>query len=175
MRLFHVSEEADIAYFEPRIPTREDMDKSQALVWAIDEAHLPNFLTPRNCPRVCYHVSKQTTELDRKLYFQQPDSTYGIVLEKKWEQEMQNTDLYLYEFDSRNFKLLDAVAGYYVSKHREIPSAVWYVSNPLQALNERQVEVRFVDNLWEAHDAIMQSSFDWSMCRMKYAQSSPGK
>lgn len=28
MRLFHVSEEPDIRVFEPRIPVRDDMDKS---------------------------------------------------------------------------------------------------------------------------------------------------
>lgn len=49
MRLFHVSEESDIQKFEPRIPSRNDLDKTVGLVWAIDEKRLPNFLTPRNC------------------------------------------------------------------------------------------------------------------------------
>ena len=43
MRLFHVSEEADIRRFEPRRPTRVDLDPETGLVWAIDEKHLPNF------------------------------------------------------------------------------------------------------------------------------------
>jgi len=55
MRLFHVSEENNIAEFIPRVPDRENFDKSIGLVWAIDEARLPNFLTPRNCPRVAYY------------------------------------------------------------------------------------------------------------------------
>ena len=38
MRIFHVSEEADIAVFEPRRPTRTDLDQNVGLVWAIDEA-----------------------------------------------------------------------------------------------------------------------------------------
>lgn len=37
MRLFHVSEESNIQAFEPRIPTRDDLDKTVGLVWAIDE------------------------------------------------------------------------------------------------------------------------------------------
>ena len=64
MRLFHVSEESNIQIFEPRIPTREDLDKNIGLVWAIDEKRLPNFLTPRNCPRITYHIGKDTTESD---------------------------------------------------------------------------------------------------------------
>ena len=65
MRLFHVSEESDIQVFEPRLPTRMDLDQTVGLVWAIDEARLPNFLTPRDCPRVAYHIGSQTTDCDK--------------------------------------------------------------------------------------------------------------
>lgn len=69
MRLFHVSEEAQIERFVPRIPQRDDLDKNIGLVWAIDEARLPNYLLPRNCPRVTYHVGKNTNESDMKKFF----------------------------------------------------------------------------------------------------------
>lgn len=69
MRLFHVSEEENIQLFEPRLPKRNDLDKSVGLVWAIDEARLPNFLTPRDCPRVAYHAGKNTSEADKKKFF----------------------------------------------------------------------------------------------------------
>jgi len=60
MRLFHVSEENNIKMFHPRQPSRNDLDKSIGLLWAINEISLPNFLTPRDCPRVTYHVGKNT-------------------------------------------------------------------------------------------------------------------
>lgn len=72
MRLFHVSEEPDITVFEPRLPKRADLDPAVGLVWAIDEARLPNFLTPRDCPRVTYHIGSKTTEAGRKLFFSPP-------------------------------------------------------------------------------------------------------
>ena len=59
MRLFHVSEQPDIQVFQPRIPTRKELDQTTGLVWAMDEAHLPNYLTPRECPRVAYHPGGQ--------------------------------------------------------------------------------------------------------------------
>lgn len=34
MRLFHVSEEANIEVFYPRTPNRNDLDKTAGLVWA---------------------------------------------------------------------------------------------------------------------------------------------
>lgn len=84
MRLFHVSEEENIQVFEPRLPSRDDLDKTIGLVWAIDEARLPNFLTPRDCPRVAYHVGKDTTEVDKKRFFTSSTVTYAVVNESKW-------------------------------------------------------------------------------------------
>ena len=69
MKLFHVSEENNIEVFNPRSPTRNDLDKCVKLVWAIDEARLPNFLTPRNCPRVTYHIGQNSSSDDIRKYF----------------------------------------------------------------------------------------------------------
>ncbi|WP_404458886.1 DUF6886 family protein [Oceanobacillus kapialis] len=66
MKLFHVSEEKAISIFQPRVPERIDLDKRRPLVWAISEEQLPNFLTPRNCPRVCFQVDQHTSSLDKK-------------------------------------------------------------------------------------------------------------
>lgn len=79
MRLFHISEESNIEIFNPRIPTRCDLDQSVGLVWAINERCLPNFLTPRDCPRITYHISKNTSEEDirryKKIYFFKNDKS----------------------------------------------------------------------------------------------------
>lgn len=58
MRLFHVSEESNIEFFNPSIPTRTDLDNYIGFVWAINENCLPNFLTPRNCPRVSVGLTR---------------------------------------------------------------------------------------------------------------------
>ena len=69
MRLFHVSEENNIKVFEPRIPLRADIDNTKGLVWAINEECLPNFLTPRNCPRVTYYSTDKSSKEDKQRYF----------------------------------------------------------------------------------------------------------
>ena len=79
MRLFHVSEEADIRRFEPRRPTRVDLDPETGLVWAIDEKHLPNFLAPRDCPRVAYSVREDTTPEDRERFFTSKNATHALA------------------------------------------------------------------------------------------------
>ena len=169
MRLFHVSEEADITMFHPRLPTRADLDPTVGLVWAIDEAHLPNFLTPRDCPRVTYHVTDTTTAEDRQRFFSSGTHTHAVAIESGWFRRMCETTLYLYEFAPAGFRLQDAVAGYYVSTEIQTPIARHICTDLFDALFSRRVEVRLVDQLWDLASAVQQSSLGWSLCRMKNA------
>ena len=170
MRLFHVSEEKDIQVFEPRLPSRSDLDKTVGLVWAIDEARLPNYLTPRKCPRVAYHTGKNTTESDRKKFFTSSSISHAVVIESKWFDKMRNTALYLYEFDAEDFVLQDDSAGYYVAKKTQIPKAKYQLNDLFSELIKRNVEIRIVDNLWEIADEVKGSTLNWSLCQMSCAQ-----
>lgn len=170
MRLFHVSEESDILEFFPRIPDRNDLDKSTGLVWAVSEKCLPNFLTPRNCPRVTYHVGENTTQQDRIRFFSSPTQAHAVVIEAKWFEILRNTTLYIYEFAPTNFALQDAVAGYYVSKTAEKPIDRFVFDDLMKELIERNIEIRIVDNLWTIAEQVKASTLDWSLCRMAFAQ-----
>lgn len=170
MRLFHVSEDGNILIFNPRIPTRKDIDNSKGLVWSINEEHLPNFLMPRNCPRVTYYSSGKTTEEDKKKYFSSKHSKHVVAIEHDWFEAMKSTTLYLYEFDTTDFYLQDECAGYYVSEDAEVPINKIVITNLFNELFERNVEVRLIDNLWDLRDEIVKSSLNWSMCRMGFAK-----
>lgn len=169
MRLFHVSEEADIPVFHPRTPSRPDLDPNIPLIWAIDEAHLPNFLTPRDCPRVTYHAGPQTTPEDASLFFSSAVQ-HVVVIEQKWFEIMKNTTLYLYEFDPSDFELQDAVAGYYVAKSTQVPIGKYHIDDLFAALFQRGVELRIVENLWPLRNRVLGSSLNFSFCRMAFAQ-----
>lgn len=172
MRLFHVSEESDIREFEPRIPARDDMDKSIGLVWAIDEARLPNFLTPRDCPRVTYHVGTNTTKKDRLKFLSSSTITHAVVIEQNWFTRMRSATLYLYEFCTDDFVLQDEIAGYYVAKTKQTPTAKYECNDLFLELIKRNVEIRVVDNLWKIADEVKASTLNWSLCRMAFAQPS---
>ena len=169
MRLFHVSHEMNIDQFIPRFPTREDVDKSEGLVWALNEFCLPNFLTPRDCPRVAYYANEKTTEEDILKFFSS-SSRYCVAIENDWYERMVESVLYLYEFDISNFELQDEVAGYYVSRKTEIPISVTRLDNLFGELFKRDVEVRILDNLWTIGNAVQKSTLNWSLCRMKNAK-----
>ncbi|MGF9979281.1 DUF6886 family protein [Viridibacillus arvi] len=169
MRLFHVSEEQNIEVFEPRIPSRQDLDQTIRLVWAINEKCLPNFLTPRNCPRVCFHSNALTSKVDKTRYLSSSPSNHVVVIENKWLQKMKNTKLYLYEFDSMEFNLFDENAGYYVSEKNQVPINCIEITDLIGALSNRNVELKTVDSLWQLHDEVQHSTLGFSMCRMKFA------
>ena len=172
MRLFHVSEESDIREFLPRLPSRMDLDPGMALVWAIDEAHLPNFFTPRDCPRVTYRAAADTSP-DELRRFSSPTQRHAVVIEQRWFKRMRETTLYVYEFDPSGFTLQDASAGYYVATSPQKPVARRAVDDPFQALFERNVELRVVDNLWSICREIQKTTLEWSMCRMRNAIPAP--
>lgn len=170
MFLYHVSEEDNIEVFLPRIPDRDDLDKTTGLVWAIDELRLPNFLTPRNCPRVTYHIGKTASAEDIEKCFSSKNLRHVVIIEQAWFEIMTNTRLFLYQFDESGFELQDDAAGYYVSKQTQTPVAKYEIDDLFAALFQRNAELRVVDNLWDIADKIKQSTLTWSLCRMGYAQ-----
>ena len=171
MRLFHVSEESDIEEFIPRIPSREDMDKSKGLVWSVTEPALPNWLTPRDCPRVGYRAVEESTQDDISKFFSS-SSRHCVAIEHDWYKRMSETTLYIYEFDTKNFYFDDA-AGFYVSDQIEIPVSVIKYENLFKELFKRNIEVRILNNLWELGDTVTKSSLKYSLCRMVNAKPKP--
>jgi hypothetical protein len=145
MRLFHVSEESNIEKFVPRIPYRNDMDKSKGLVWSLTEPALPNWLTPRNCPRVGFRADENTTQEDIEKFFSS-SSRHCVAIEHGWHKKMLDTTLYVYEFDPSNF-YFDERAGFYVSDKTEIPIGVTVYENLYEELFSRNIEVRILNNL----------------------------
>ncbi len=169
MRLFHVSENPDITVFEPRLPTRTDLESDIPLVWAIDEEHLPNFLTPRDCPRVGYRAGANPSASDLDRFFTSPLQRHVLVIESGWFEIMGRTTLWLYEFDPAGFILQDRNAGYYTAQTAQIPTGKYALTDLFGELFRRGVELRITDNLWKIADALQASTLEWSLCRMKNA------
>ncbi len=172
MFLYHVSEEPNIEHFEPRLPSRKDLNPNVGLVWALCERTLPNFLTPRNCPRVTYHIGENTTQDDINRCLPNGYS-HAVIIETDWMERLRKTTLYLYHFDPSGFYLQDEVAGYYVSEKPQIPTGKTVVTDLKSELKRRNVALMTVNNLWEISEEIKKTGFNWSICRMAYAKAKP--
>jgi len=170
MRLFHVSEDPNITVFHPRRPERRnELDQSVGLVWSLLEPALPNWLFPRDCPRVGYRVCENTTNKDMAIFFVS-SANHVVAIEHDWHEQQINAALYVYEFDPTNF-YYDEIAGFYVSQKSETPIDMVVYTDLYSELFNRNTEVRLVDNLWVLRDAVFNSSMTlWSFCKMANAK-----
>lgn len=168
-RLFHVSEEGEIGAFEPRVPPSTDAGISEEVVWAIDDDHLPNYLLPRDCPRVTYRISETTSTEDRDRFLGQSAARRVIAVESAWFARIQACRLFVYEVPTANFELADASAGYWIARTVIIPVGVTSIADPMAEILRCDVELRLLPSLWPLHDAVVASTLDFSIIRMRNA------
>ncbi len=175
MRLFHISEEPDINIFKPRKPYRIDLQDSPPLVWAITEKCMVNFLTPRECPRLTYHIGEKTSDEDINKFFSTKEVNHVVVIESDWLNKLLQTTLYIYEFETTNFYLQDQTAGYYVSEYEEKPIDVITVNDIMNEHIIRKTEFRIIPSLWDLREEIVKSTLNFSLCRLKNAKDADEK
>lgn len=169
-RLFHVSETPDIATFDPRPVPSPDAGVTGDAVWAIDEARLPNYLLPRDCPRVAYAAGLQTDPRDIADFFDNTSAKRIVVVEQAWLTRILQTVLYVYEMPPAGFELADANAGYYICRTPVTPAAVYRVDDFFGALAERDCELRLVPDLSEIRENVRRSTLEYSFIRMRNAR-----
>jgi hypothetical protein len=157
--LFHVSERGGISAFVPRIS-----EQGEAVVWAIDEAHLPNYLLPRECPRVCVRANRGTPSHELLV-----GGSHAIYVENEWRERIERVVLYCYVFDGADFICADENAGYFHSKNLVKPLRVECISNVVKALAARNVSLQFIDALWPKSSAAQHSGLEFSCIRMRNA------
>jgi hypothetical protein len=167
--LYHVSEEPGIERFEPRVMANSE----QAVVWAVEEGKLRNYLLPRDCPRVTFFAGNRTTAEDRERFLGSSDVV--IAFESAWLERVRTAELYCYRLPEAGFKCVDPCAGYFQTTAAVVPDGIEVVEDCLRTLAERGVEIRVLPSLWALHDAIVKSSLSYSIIRMRNAGSRDAK
>ena len=166
--LFHVSEKSGIDVFEPR-PSGY---VAEPVVWAIDEVRLRNYLLPRDCPRVTYYAGRDTSAADVERFL--GPSPAVVAIESGWVERVRSCRLYLYHFPPDTFECLDECAGYFVSRKSVVPARVEIIDDAMAELLKRGVELRFVADLRPLRDAVVRSTLQFSMIRMRNASPMAG-
>ena len=131
-RLYHISEEEDIQYFHPRIS--KEQWNYENYVWAIDEEKIHNYLLPRECPRICIDLEKIKININWLEKFPIENQKAIVFVPDYWKENILLCTLFKYEFDNSNFKLIDKIAGYYVSRKVEVPIRKFEIKNCEQEL-----------------------------------------
>jgi hypothetical protein len=161
--LFHISEEPDIERFDPR-PSEYTVEP---VVWAIDGDRLRNYLVPRECPRVTFYAGPQTTTADKERFLR--SSVAVMAVEEDWLTRVRESRLYCYHVPPQTFECIDECAGYFVSRESVLPVRVQVLEDPVSELRRRGVELRVLSDLWPLRDAVVASSLQFSIIRMRNA------
>lgn len=169
MRLWHVSDQGDIARFEPRLPASSDACVDWPVVWAVADTHLAAYLLPRDCPRVAMRRGDDCALEDNQRFFGASEAASIIAIETPWLARAMALPLWLYEMPTAGFDCADANAGYYVSRQAVAPLACHRIESPLLALAERGAELRIVPRLRPLAAQVAASSLAFSIIRLRHA------
>jgi len=144
MPLFHFSEEAGIAGFEPRpvrIPSARGKGRERLngpLVWAIDEVHQPLYLFPRDCPRILIWATATTTPTDRARWL--GEAPMVAFIEHSWAGPLERAAIWRYRLPEATFEDL-ADAGMWVSRTAVEPMDAEYLTDLPRELGKSGVRV----------------------------------
>ena len=172
--LFHISDNPRIQVFEPRIASFHPGVITEKVVFAINNKLLHNYLLPRNCPRVTFYASPQTSEGDKRKFLRTSTAEHVVCVESGWLLAIQRGTLFCYEFSPRTFSLIDECAGYYISHSPVEPISVRPIYNIMEELLKRNVELRFMPSIIEIGELIKKTTMNFSLIRMHHAQSENG-
>ncbi len=84
-------------------------------------------------------------------------------------ERMRSCQLYCYRLPPDTFECTDECAGYFVSQVPVVPAGVEFVKDAMAELLKCGVELRFLPNLWPLRDAVVASSLQFSIIRMRNA------
>jgi hypothetical protein len=154
--LWHVSEDATIARFEPR----------DGRVWAIDTRHLPLYWFPRACPRATFWAVDETTDDDVDRFLGGDRTRRVHVLEPGWLDRMRETRLHAYRLPDTTFEPEDR---YWISSEAVEPLERDELSDLLGLHAAAEIELRIAPKLLELWERVTASTLDFSGIRLANA------
>jgi hypothetical protein len=129
----------------------------------VDDEHLANYLLPRECPRVCWVPTADSTS------FLDSPASRVIAIEHRWLPALTDAGLQVHELDPSGFTCLDEIAGYWVADEEVAVLGVRTVNDCSAALAERGVELRVTTSLWPYVDAVVATGGQFSVIRTRNA------
>jgi hypothetical protein len=163
--VYHFSEEGDITRFKPR----ESLSFSQLgpVVWAIDNEHAPLYFFPRDCPRIAIWKGSGTIDSDVQRF--SLHTRMAITIQRRWLEKVEHSTIFRYSFPAKGFRLFDENAGYYITEDVVESTGVTELNRLPLKLIDAGVELRVVDSLKALQQDVLDSSFAFSMIRMRNA------
>jgi hypothetical protein len=164
--LWHVSEDASIARFEPHRASFATTD--EPLVWAIDTRHLPLFWFPRDCPRGTFWAGPQTSPGDAEQFLL-GTATRVHATEAAWLERIRAARVVAYRLPADSFARHPEVGGYWVSQKPVEPLELVELGDLLARHAEAGIELRLVPSLAPLWERVIRSTLEFSGIRLRNA------
>jgi len=163
--LWHVSENGAIPRFEPRASVEHD--SSEALVWAIDDEHVPAYWFPRDCPRGTFWAVDATADTDVERFLTGDRSRRVHAIQSDWLERFRAARVFGYELPGETFERYGRAAGYWVSREAVEPLAVTPFGDLLARHAAAGIELRIVPDLQELWQRVLASTLEFSGIRLR--------
>ncbi len=171
--LHHFSDDPAIGCFQPRSPRIPALRPpgldwlNGPLVWAIDAAHQPLYLFPRDAPRILLWRRAVSSSADVETWMGNTQARMVAFAERAWRDRIAGAVLYRYSLPPGSFEDLDD-AGMWVSRAAVTPLACERLHDLPARLEAEQVELRLLDTLLPLKEA-WRSSLHVSGIRLRNA------
>jgi hypothetical protein len=163
--LWHVSDDPSIARFEPR--ANDAHDSPEALVWAIDDEHVPAYWFPRECPRGTFWAVPSTSEDDVERFLTGERSLRVHALQHEWLEAFRAARLVAYRLPAETFERYERAAGYWVSREAVEPAEAVELGDLLERHAAAGIELRIVPNLAAVWERVIASTLEYSGIRLR--------
>lgn len=163
--LWHVSDDPSIARFEPRANERHD--SAEALVWAIDDAHVPAYWFPRECPRGTFWAVPSTSDADVERFLTGDRGRRVHALQADWLDTFRTARLWAYRLPVETFERYERAAGYWVSRAAVEPAGVEELGDLVARHGEAGIELRVVPKLAPLWERVIHSTLEFSGIRLR--------
>ena len=164
--LWHVSEDARIARFEPHRASTALTD--EPLVWAIDTRHLPFFWFPRDCPRGTFWAGPNTSAEDADRFLLGTAERVHAS-EAGWLDAIREARVVAYRLPEESFRPHPEVGGYWVSRSPVEPLELVELGDLLARHAEAGIELRLVPSLAPLWERVIRSTLEFSGIRLRNA------
>ena len=164
-RLWHVSEDDSIRRFEPRGDPGHD--SPEALVWAIDDEHVPAYWFPRDLPRGTFWAVESTTDADVERFLTGDRALRVHAIEASWLDQLRAARVFAYRLPNASFEPYPRAAGYWVSREAIEPLECVALGDLLARHADAGIELRIAPQLGPLWERVIASSLEFSGIRLR--------
>jgi hypothetical protein len=163
--LWHVSENGAIPRFEPR--ANPEHDSPEALVWAIDAAHVPAYWFPRDLPRGTFWAIDTTRDEDVEWFLTGDRGRRVHAIEARWLDALRTARVFAYRLPPETFEPYERAAGYFVSREAVEPAEIVELDDLIGRHADAGIELRIVPELWPLWERVVASTLAFSGIRLR--------